>query len=190
MKKVGIIHREYEHFTLNKELCRVLEEHGILIIGIVPNSNYKEVIALCDGIILQGGKDYSNIDFEITKYLWESNIPTLGICLGMQTMAVLFEGELSHVRNHYKFEKYVHDIHILKDSKLYEILKKENIKVNSRHHDYVNKTNMIISAYSSDSIIEAVEDPNKKFFIGVQWHPESTKDENNKKLFDYFFSIL
>jgi len=32
------------------------------------------------------------------------------------------------------------------------------------------------------------EDANKKFFLGVEWHPESLNDENTKKLFEYFIN--
>ena len=35
-----------------------------------------------------------------------------------------------------------------------------------------------------------IEDLSKKFFLGVEWHPESLNDENTKKLFDYFINII
>lgn len=190
MKKVGIIHREYEHFTLNKEVCQVLENNNVLIIGIVPNHHYKELIDLCDGVILQGGTMYTERDLEIVKYLYEKNIPTLGICLGMQMMGVLFNGkfEQNSIGHHYSQEKYVHPIRIIKETKLYDILQKDRILVNSRHHDSIKSTDMKISAISEDGVIEAVEDKEKNFFLGVQWHPESILDENNLKLWETFFA--
>lgn len=46
-------------------------------------------------------------------------------------------------------------------------------------------------AYSEDGIIEAIEDKNKRFFIGVQWHPESLmEDRYSDKLFSYFIETL
>ena len=48
-------------------------------------------------------------------------------------------------------------------------------------------TNLDCVAYSEDNILEAVEDKNKKFFLGIQWHPESLlEDIYSKRLFDYF----
>ena len=61
--------------------------------------------------------------------------------------------------------------------------------VNSRHKDYVINTGLSIGA-TCNGIIEEVEDKNKKFFVGVQWHPEDLDDENSDKLFDYFINKL
>lgn len=47
------------------------------------------------------------------------------------------------------------------------------MKVNSRHkYEIINVNNAIVSARSDDGIIEAIEFPNKRFTMGVQWHPE------------------
>lgn len=55
----------------------------------------------------------------------------------------------------------------------------------------IPNTDLDIVAYSEDEIIEAIEDKKKKFFIGVQWHPESlTYDEYSNKLFDFFIKKL
>ncbi len=192
MKTVGIVMREYDQFVLNKELCNVMEEENIQVLGIVPLHHWKETIALCDGIILPGGKDYQLKDLEIVSYLWEQDIPTLGICLGMQVMSMFFQGQMNtfEKNKHDSKEKYVHDVYLNTNSKLYDIIGKEKIKVNSRHHDYIKHTNLKVSAISSDGIIEAVEDREKKFFLGVQWHPESIMDENSQKLFHYFIQCL
>jgi len=46
-------------------------------------------------------------------------------------------------------------------------------------------------AYSEDNVLEAIEDKNKKFFMGIQWHPESLmEDTYSRRLFDYFIKIL
>lgn len=68
---------------------------------------------------------------------------------------------------------------------------KEKIKVNSRHGKCIPYTNLSQVAYSEDGIIEAIEDKGKRFFIGVQWHPESLmKDEYSNKLFSCFVKTL
>ena len=82
--------------------------------------------------------------------------------------------KIENVDNHYN--KY-HKIYINKDSKLYKIYNKELLFVNSRHHYRVVKTNNFISAKSIDGVIEAIEVLNKKFIVGVQWHPEDLNDE-------------
>lgn len=146
------------------------------------------MIDLCSGIILQGGSDYYDIDIIITKYLHKNNIPTLGICLGMQTMAMAFNGIMSDIIDHKSNNLYVHQININKNSKLYKIIKKNKITVNSRHQSYIVSTDLSIS--SKANIIESIEDSNKNFFIGVQWHPETLMDENSILLFNSFFSSL
>ena len=47
--------------------------------------------------------------------------------------------------------------------------------VNSRHHQAVQKVGdgLVVSATAPDGVIEAVEDPSKRFCVGVQWHPEN-----------------
>jgi CTP synthase (UTP-ammonia lyase) len=196
MKYVGIIGRNNDNkITFNKELINIINKYNLKSLGIIvdfennPNIEFnkiKNLIDMCDYFILQGGNDYYDIDIMIVKYLYNKNIPTLGICLGMQTMAMAFNGTMGNICNHNSNDKYVHDIIINTNSKLYEIIKKENIKVNSRHNSYIINTDLKVSAISN--VIEAIEDKNKLFFIGVQWHPESIYDENNKLLFDFLFN--
>lgn len=198
MHYIGIIGRKNDNkITFNQEIINVINKYNCIPIGIIANFNnnpniefnkIKKIIDLCDGFILQGGDNYYDIDILITKYLYKNNIPTLGICLGMQTMAVAFDGNMNKINNHNSKNKYVHQITINKNSKLYDIIKKNKIYVNSRHNSCVLNTNLNIS--TSDEIIEAVEDKNKNFFIGVQWHPESLMDENSILLFNNFFYSL
>ena len=60
--------------------------------------------------------------------------------------------------------------------------------MNSRHYYAVKNTDLEKCAYSN--VIEAVSDDKKKFFIGVQWHPENLDDVNSYKLFKAFFKSL
>ena len=195
MHYIGIIGRKNDNkITFNQEIINVIHKHNCIPIGIIvdfdndPNIEFnkiKNIIDLCNGFFLQGGSDYYDIDILITKYLYENNIPTLGICLGMQTMAMGFNGTMSEINGHNSKNKYVHAIKINENSKLYNIIKKDKIFVNSRHNSYIVNTDLDVSA--TNNIIEAIEDKNKKFFIGVQWHPESIMDENSILLFNSFF---
>ena len=195
MKYIGIIGRLNDNkITYNKEIVDIIYEYNCIPICIslkfVDNEldKVKLLIDKCNGFILQGGSEFYNSDLEIVKYLYDNDIPTLGICLGMQTMAYLFNGKMDKIDNHYSLDKYVHNIYINTKSKLFNIINKNEILVNSRHKYYITDTDLDISSYSD--VIESIEDINKRFFIGVQWHPESIMDENNKKLFEnFFFSI-
>ncbi len=195
---IGIIGRKNDDkITFNKEIIDVIKKYDFIPLGIIVdfenNSDNefiktKPLIDLCSGIILQGGSDYYDIDIIITKYLHKNNIPTLGICLGMQTMAMAFNGNMGDINNHKSDKLYVHSVDINKDSKLYDILKKDKIIVNSRHKSYIINTDLKVSGQAN--IIEAIEDNAKDFFIGVQWHPETLMDENSILLFNNFFSSI
>ncbi len=195
---IGIIGRKNDDkITFNKEIIDVIKKYDFIPLGIIVDFENngdnefiktKPLIDLCSGIILQGGSDYYDIDIIITKYLHKNNIPTLGICLGMQTMAMAFNGNMGDINNHKSDKLYVHSVDINKDSKLYDILKKDKIIVNSRHKSYIINTDLKVS--SQANIIEAIEDNAKDFFIGVQWHPETLMDENSILLFNNFFSSI
>ena len=208
MKRVGIILRDYisknnsDLLGVREDLIYYLRRYSIEIICIpiiFEDNEYDELerverlINTCDGIILPGGAKEYDIDLKIAKYLYDNNISTLGICLGMQIMALAFNGDMKLIGNetHQKTEGYVHEVKIKEKSRLAAILKENKIMVNSRHIEHITTTDLPISAISNDLIIEAVEDPSKTFFIGVQWHPESLEDDiYSRRLFDSFINTL
>ena len=165
----------------------IIRNDGIPI-GITLSSNYKQLIDLCDGIIFQGGDNFEKYDMDALKYIYDIDKPVLGICLGMQLMGMLFEGTMIDINNHKKKLLYVHSVTVNKNSTLYNIFKTNIIKVNSRHMSVIKNTKLKITGISNDGYIEAVEAPNKKFFVGIQWHPESMIDYDDKQnnLFKYF----
>lgn len=180
---IGVINRidktdSNDVYVFNKEICDFFIKKDIITLGII---NYNtNLLELCNGFILPGG-DYKTIDDDIINYAYKTNKPLLGICLGMQSMGEYFNGKLIKI-NHDK----IHQIVINKDSKLYEILNKRVILVNSRHKYSLKKTDLFISSYSNDSNIESIEDKNKAFFIGLQWHPESLNNSDSINIFNSF----
>jgi len=122
----------------------------------------------------------------LLKGALEQDMPVLGICRGMQLMNVAAGGALyqdiftqkQNVLGHQPVDMPVdelyHSVLIQKDSKLRHIFKKEELIVNSFHHQAVKKlaADFVGTAISEDGIIEAMEHRNRKFAIGVQWHPE------------------
>ncbi len=171
-------------YIIYKSITDMLDKYDITYIGIIPNSinKIKDIIDMCDGIILSGGDKESIYDYEIIKYIYDNNIPCLGICMGMQQMCMLYGGKLKKVDNHYSNDIYLHEVNIT-NSKIYG---NKKIKVNSRHHDGIVKTDLYVTGISD--VIEMVEDNHKKFFVGVQWHPENLYmfDDDSRKLIDIF----
>lgn len=197
-------------YSLNQEINTAILQNGGTAIGIIPNENLVlsdlttnktynhldiftlEELKRCDGILMQGGDNFYDYDIKIIDYCYKNDIPLLGICLGMQAMSYYFNGQIAQLKNdnHKSEQNYVHDVIIDKNSVIYQIFKQDVIKVNSRHKDNVVFTEIDIVCKSSDGVIEAIEDKKKKFFIGVQWHPETMIEydtlENN--LFSYFIN--
>lgn len=160
----------------------------------------ESVLSLCDGFILPGGDTWYSLDEVVIDYAIRRDKPLLAICLGMQALSKVLSGEKKvgydntikndTLINHLEPDNnYVHSVIIDKNSKLYSIIGEEKIWVNSRHSYHVPELdNTLICARSSDGLIEGVELKDKKFIIGVQWHPESNlEDEHSKKLFKSFF---
>ena len=216
MIRIGVIARPdktqagNDIFQIHEEIRKVIVSyHAVPIILIPTNMKYQEkltdeefqtlesFLTICDGFLFQGGDDYYPFDFRIIDYAYRNNVPTLGICLGMQAMSVLFDGTLKDeskdgIEHSQKGVEYVHLVNIEPDSKLYSILKTSPIKVNSRHHQYVSNTNLSVCGIATDQTIEAVERKEKDFFIGVQWHPESMieYDMVSKRLFTEYFKAV
>ncbi len=144
-------------------------------------------------------KDRTELD--IFNLSFNRNIPILGICRGAQLMNVALDGTLyqdivSQVRmalNHNPDMTHAvpaHTVEIEPDTKLHRIIGEDVIKVNSWHHQGIklHGKGLISSAKAPDGLVEAIEHPNKKWCIGVQWHPEMTfeDDKHQAKLFKAF----
>ena len=175
------------YLKMNIKLYQYLKEKNIKVIGLTE----KDALSFCDGVILPGGVNYLEEELTTIEDLYNRDIPTLGICMGMQLMGIFKNGKCEIIPNkkHQTTKKHAHQVQIKKDSVLYDILKEETLTVNSRHNESLKQTDLDIVAYSNDGVIEAIEDKNKKFFVGVQWHPEDMEIKNNAIL-DYFISCL
>ena len=73
---------------------------------------------------------------------------------------------------------------------LQTITKKLKMNVNSANHQAVDKpaSDLKVNALAPDGVIEGIEDPTKRWFIGVQWHPEFEIDSGDGRIFQSFIT--
>lgn len=140
----------------------------------------------------------SSIEFELIKKAYAKDIPLLGICAGMQNMNAAMGGTLYHnllkslqTTTQHRIEerdKTQHSIEIAPKTKLFNITGTKVLDVNSNHHGGIRKlaAPFKVSARAPDGVIEGLEAPSKRFFMGVMWHPEFQLSNEEKKLWKSF----
>ena len=123
----------------------------------------------------------------IARLAYNRQIPMLGICRGIQTLATAFGGKVSqdigdvatvkHSQDADRSEA-THSVTIEQDSTLFNIYKDEKLMVNSFHHQAVAEAGdkFRVVAKSADGIVEAMESTEFKSILGVQWHPECLEE--------------
>lgn len=143
-------------------------------------------------------------EIKLSKLVLKRNIPILAICRGIQVLNIAAGGTIYQdinsqymkpIKHNQKAPRWygTHKINIGYNTKLYDILGVDNLRVNSFHHQAIKNTakNFIVNAKSSDGIIEGIESVAHKFALGVQWHPECMWERNPKmlQLFKGFIDI-
>ena len=159
------------------------------------NELYRQ-IDLCDGFILQGGLYSSNYEIEMAKRIIELDKPLIGICAGFNNILRAIGTDVieDKTKSHDIYDiNYRHSISITKGTKLYDLIKKDEYSVNSIHSMIAPKEKVEkyanISSMSYDGLVESFELDNKKFVVGIKWHPElMLEDEFPNKLFKEFIS--
>lgn len=186
-----------------------------LIVTPNRKQDYSRIVDFCDGLLLCGGSDVNPhfyneannpanrcanevvdiMDFKLIEAFQQKKKPILGICRGMQVINTYFNGTLTQDIPSLIKTKIAHSQEMSRNLEAHTVTTQpnsvirdiigEDLKVNSFHHQCVNLPgdHLHVSAYSEDGLIEAIEGP---FILGVQWHPESMKDEQNKAIFKYF----
>lgn len=187
MKNIAILHREENKGELENNYIKAVQKFGGIPILITEQNLLK--LEECDGIILTGGDKKGKLDDILIKYALDKKIPLLGICQGMQSMALYgTSNKLIKINNHHHDKTYKHPV-ILSDSKLKNIIGKNKIEVNTYHYEAVTSSKYFnIVGVSDDLVIEAIENKNHSFQIGVQWHPEKmlSTDKTSNLIFKTF----
>ncbi|HXX74194.1 MAG TPA: gamma-glutamyl-gamma-aminobutyrate hydrolase family protein [Nitrospiraceae bacterium] len=146
-------------------------------------------------------KRRSTFELDMVRLARKTNVPVLGICGGMQTMNVACGGSLfqdipsqfATSLQHRQLKPATalsHAITITPGSLLRRIMHTVTLRVNSSHHQSVKAVapSLVASAVASDGVIEAIESPTHRFFLGIQWHPEFLFDRYrlHRRLFEAF----
>ena len=182
----------------------------VLIPPVADNDVLLSTLDTLDAIVLSGGGDFNplwageqpvpqlhNINNErdlpellLTRYAFDRQLPMLGICRGIQTLAMSLGGHveqdikptptlIKHSQTSHQSTQ-THSVNIKPGTMLSDIFDGEaTIYVNSFHHQAVDNpgNHMRTAATAPDGTIEAIESSEQKPVIGVQWHPEWLADD-------------
>ncbi len=180
---------------------------------IVPPVADKDVIANTldhiDALLLSGGGDFNPLwadeqpsprlhrinaerdlaELLATRLAYNRQMPMLGICRGVQTIALALEGHIQqditdnpqHIKHSQDADRSepTHTVTVTRDTILASVYDAEEFAVNSFHHQAVDDPGcrLVATAYAEDGTIEAVESSEHKPIMGVQWHPEWLDEE-------------
>jgi len=184
-----------------------------------------DYLSSIDGILLSGGGDIDplvfgeephpqigNVDvvrdrmeLSLLEKALNQDIPILGICRGIQMLAVASGGNICQDIASEKTDSKVchsqkgagwyasHTIEIQPDTMLHNIFETTTDRVNSFHHQAVNEVgrNFVVAARAKDGVIEAIESSTHRFAIGVQFHSELMwkRHPPTQKLFAHFVKV-
>jgi putative glutamine amidotransferase len=186
---------------LGTPYLRAIEAGGGLPVVLAPDAPELAVAVMdrLDGLCLAGGPDLDPLGYgaaerherlgetdrvvdaaelALARAAEERGLPILGICRGAQAMNVARGGTLhQHLDGHRQTHAATdpaHGVDVAPGSLLAALTGGGRLDVNSFHHQAVDRlgAGLRISAAAEDGTVEAIEDPSRPFFVGVQWHAE------------------
>ena len=158
---------------------------GLVVMGgcdIDPIHYGQEKTAVCGDV----KPERDRVEMALIRLARRKDLPTLCICRGSQVINVVYGGTLVQdipkklgidIAVHRQPEDYdvcTHTVDVVAGTLLDSIVRKPVIGVNSRHHQCVDVlgNGLVVNGMTDDGIVEAFSDPNLRFMLGVQWHPE------------------
>ncbi len=141
----------------------------------------------------------TDFEWKITEGAVARDLAVFGICGGQQLLNVVLGGTLiqhipdelpaalAHEQPNPRTEP-GHVVRVVPGTLLHRICGTDELAVNSAHHQAAKATGpgVLVNARAEDGVIEGIEDPRRRFCIGVQWHPEYSISTGDQKLFDAF----
>lgn len=197
----------------------------IVIPPLTDTSAVHRILDTVAGLVLSGGEDVDPshygaerhpatgsahrdrdaCELELARWAQRRSVPTLAICRGVQLLNVSLGGTLiqdiptqvpdAELHDDAPRDARVHDIRIASDSELARALGATSIRVNSIHHQALDRVadGLRVTASASDGVIEGVEWSDSDWWaLGVQWHPEEltrTTEEWDRRLFHAFAAV-
>ena len=210
----------------NTYINSVLMNGGIpYLIPVTDNVEVlRQIVSELDGIIFTGGEDYEpayygdaaheklgevnvtrdTYDLTLFKLALDHNLPTLGICRGLQLINVAMGGSLyqdlpsekpSDINHNQKVAGTVatHSVSVVEGSAMHQILGEKEVQVNTFHHQAIKKLapGLKIVGWANDSVPEMIEAYPNRNILGTQFHPEiftANGDQLMGKLFKHLIS--
>jgi putative glutamine amidotransferase len=172
---------------------------GLLLTGSGPDLNPKLYGETKRYRFKVMSEERAAFEARLAKFVMEQELPTLGICGGMQLLNVAAGGSLyqdvdaqlkTKIRHRQQeaATRLSHWVTVERGTTLHHIVKSPRIKVNSSHHQSVKTigAGLVVNATAEDGVIEGLEAPAHRFLVAVQWHPEFlyTTDAVSRKLFE------
>jgi putative glutamine amidotransferase len=206
---------EREYHYADAAYARAVAEAGAVPVYLPQQDDVAALADRIDALLLPGGGDFapdraypSGVSFDLVPArqlafdrallaaALERDRPVLGICYGMQLLALHCDGglhfdlatDLPGAAQHQLGDPHArHAIWVEPATRLRGVLGADEASVNSRHHQAVaDPGSARVTARSPDGLIEAVELPDARFALGVQWHPESLDARHREQLFGAF----
>ncbi|MGE5147325.1 MAG: gamma-glutamyl-gamma-aminobutyrate hydrolase family protein [Candidatus Eiseniibacteriota bacterium] len=143
----------------------------------------------------------TGFEIAVTKGALERDLPVLGICGGQQLLHVVLGGTLiqhipdavdnalAHEQPNPRNEP-GHTVRIVQGTLLHRITGLAEMAVNSAHHQAADRVpdGVVVDALAPDGVIEGIEDPKRRFCLGVQWHPEFLIGPGDRRIFEAFIA--